>query len=52
MLRDHSAIDFRFPGGGHAVVLIHGLTGTPSEMKPLGRGLGSLRSSAVAPAIT
>ncbi|EPR43098.1 putative lipase [Desulfovibrio sp. X2] len=35
-IRDHS---FLFPGGDHGVLLIHGLGGTPAEMKFLGKGL-------------
>ncbi|QWF19630.1 alpha/beta hydrolase [Lysobacter capsici] len=31
--------DFHFEGGPHGVLLIHGLTGTPSEMRLLGKGL-------------
>ena len=30
---------FHFPGGPVAVLLIHGLTGTPSELKGVGKGL-------------
>jgi carboxylesterase len=37
MIRD---MEFRFPGGGNCgVLLIHGLTGTPTEMRTVGRGL-------------
>lgn len=31
--KDHS---FYFPAGPHGVLLLHGLTGTPAEMKPVG----------------
>ncbi len=31
--------DFFFEGGRSGVLLIHGLTGTPREMKMLGKGL-------------
>ena len=30
---------FFFEGGSHGVLLIHGLTGTPTEMKFVGKGL-------------
>ncbi|KGI77756.1 alpha/beta hydrolase [Oleiagrimonas soli] len=32
-------VDFQFEGGPHGVLLIHGLTGTPAEMRLLGKGL-------------
>ncbi len=31
--------DFRFSGGRNGILLIHGLTGTPNEMRLLGKGL-------------
>ncbi|WP_244672777.1 alpha/beta fold hydrolase, partial [Xanthomonas sp. D-93] len=31
--------EFHFEGGRNAVLLIHGLTGTPSEMRLLGKSL-------------
>lgn len=34
-----SHADFHFEGGRQGVLLIHGLTGTPSEMRLLGKGL-------------
>ncbi len=37
-LPDHS---FYFPGGRTGVLLIHGLTGTPTEMRYLGKGLAA-----------
>jgi carboxylesterase len=33
--------DFFFPGGRSGVLLIHGLTGTPMEMRLLGKGLNN-----------
>lgn len=33
--------DFLLPGGSSGVLLIHGLTGTPMEMRLLGKGLNS-----------
>jgi len=36
MIRD---MEFRLPGGDCGVLLIHGLTGTPTEMRTVGRGL-------------
>ncbi|MCK0196736.1 alpha/beta fold hydrolase [Ancylobacter sp. 6x-1] len=35
----HPFIDFHYPGGPTAVLLVHGLTGTPSEMKITAKGL-------------
>jgi carboxylesterase len=32
-------MEFRLPGGDCGVLLIHGLTGTPTEMRTVGRGL-------------
>ncbi|HVI52379.1 MAG TPA: alpha/beta fold hydrolase [Candidatus Sulfotelmatobacter sp.] len=32
---------FHYPGGKAAVILIHGLTGTPTEMRFVGKGLAS-----------
>lgn len=32
---------FYYPGGSAAILLIHGLTGTPTEMRFLGKGLAS-----------
>ncbi|MBF0420489.1 MAG: alpha/beta fold hydrolase [Magnetococcales bacterium] len=32
-------VSFYFPGGKAAVLLIHGLTGTPNEMRSVGKGL-------------
>lgn len=32
-------VEFRFEGGRSGVLLIHGLTGTPSEMRLVGKGL-------------
>lgn len=31
--------EFFFPGGRHGVLLVHGLTGTPAEMRRVGMGL-------------
>ncbi|MEG0186587.1 MAG: alpha/beta hydrolase, partial [Stenotrophomonas sp.] len=31
--------EFFLPGGPQGVLLIHGLTGTPAEMRMLGKGL-------------
>jgi carboxylesterase len=42
MLRPADTIpdcSFRFPAGPTAVLLIHGLTGTPTEMKGIGKGM-------------
>ena len=36
---DHTAPEFYFPGGRSGVLLIHGLSGTPTEMRFVGRGL-------------
>lgn len=33
--------DFLFEGGANGVLLIHGLTGTPNEMRVLGKGLNN-----------
>jgi len=32
-------VDFHLPGGRNGVLLIHGLTGTPTEMRLIGKGL-------------
>ena len=32
-------VDFHLPGGRNGVLLIHGLTGTPTEMRLVGKGL-------------
>ena len=32
-------VDFHLPGGRNGVLLIHGLTGTPAEMRLVGKGL-------------
>lgn len=34
-----NAQPFFLPGGDHAVLLLHGFTGSPSHMRPLGEGL-------------
>lgn len=39
MTQTRTANEFLFRGGRSGVLLIHGLTGTPSEMRQVGRGL-------------
>ena len=39
MLSPRRSHGFHYPGGPTAVLLIHGLTGTPSELKSVGKGL-------------
>jgi carboxylesterase len=43
---------FLLPGGEHGVILVHGFTGSPSEMRLLGYHLNDLGYTVIAPRLT
>src|SRR5262249_53931839 len=47
--REESARPFRFDGGGVGCLLLHGFTGTPSEMLPIGEALAKRGYAVSAP---